>query len=614
MANASIRKRAVSGWAQPYNGRSDPTMSFINKIKPSFWEYEHTPVEPYKHLFNFRRIWKQTVIIFSIVAIVPLVITALFSYRVHRSTTESELMRSTIRLVSNTEQSVFFFFKEYRSVLDLVTYGNTFEEFSEAANFDNLLTIAQMEIDGIDGLEIIDSSGLQRAFAGLTPLKTQLLDWRPSYRDVFERSVHVSEVFSVSGGSYHFNYTVGRMFPDGKRYFLRAIINTQGLNKLIARLTTGASEDIFLLNHQGVLQTPSSFFGNCLEQIGIPLPEATYEASLFETKDNAGNQLIAGQILIPQTPFVLMVVKSKDVALQTWYKTPRAFMWILVLCVLVIFAVTIAMATWLVDQMHKADQERVGTLHQVEQTTKMASLGRLASGVAHEINNPLAIINQKAGHIKDLLCLSDENEHHQKLTELADAIIDSVQRSSTVTKRLRDFAGHLNASIERIDLKEIITEVNQILAKESNFRCIAIHIDVADDLPHFKSDRGRLEQIFFNLFNYMISTMNEGGHLDIKAQWQNNDIITVTLSDNGPGLPESDLKGIFEPFSNFATNTSSTNLSLAITYALVQQIGGDIAIDSRLGIGTRFDIRIPIKQPESIAETSRNGTTCKFTP
>jgi signal transduction histidine kinase len=112
----------------------------------------------------------------------------------------------------------------------------------------------------------------------------------------------------------------------------------------------------------------------------------------------------------------------------------------------------------------------------------------------------------------------------------------------------------------------------------------------------------------------MISTMNEGGHLDIKAQWQDTDNIAVILSDNGPGLAESDLKGIFEPFSNFATNTASTNLSLAITYALVQQIGGDIRIDSRLGIGTRFDIRIPAKLPESVAEMLRGGTTCKFTP
>lgn len=589
-------------------------MFFLKRIKPSFWEYEHAPFEPYKHLFNFRRIWKQTVIIFSIVAIVPLVVTALFSYRVHRSSTESELMRSTIRLVSNTEQSIFFFFKEYRSVLDLVTHGNTFEELSGASDFNNLLTIAQMEIDGIDGLEIIDTSGLQRAFAGPAPLKTRLLDRRPSYRDVFERSVYVSEVFSVSDGSYHFNYTVGRMFPDGKRYFLRAIINTEGLNRFIDRLTTGTSEDIFLLNHKGVLQTPSSFFGNPLTPIDLPVPEATHEANLVETRDSAGNQLIVGQVLIPQTPFTLMVVKSKEVTLQTWYKTPKAFMWILVLSVLVIFAVTIAMATWLVDQMHEADQERVRTLHQVEQTTKMASLGCLASGVAHEINNPLAIINQKVGHIKDILALNNDYEHHPKLTELADAIINSVQRSSSVTKRLRDFAGHLNASIEKIDLKEIIIEVNQILAKESNSRGIAIHIDVADDLPSFKSDRGRLEQIFFNLFNYMISTMNEGGHLDIKAQWQDKDNIAVILSDNGPGLPESKLKGIFEPFSNFATNTGSTDLSLAITYALVQQIGGHIGIDSRFGIGTRFDIRIPAQLPESVVEMLHVETRCKFTP
>jgi signal transduction histidine kinase len=79
-------------------------------------------------------------------------------------------------------------------------------------------------------------------------------------------------------------------------------------------------------------------------------------------------------------------------------------------------------------------------------------------------------------------------------------------------------------------------------------------------------------------------------------------------------LPDSDLKGIFEPFSNFATNTSSTNLSLAITYALVQQIGGDIGVDSRVGVGTRFDILIPTKLPESDAELAGGDKTCRFAP
>jgi signal transduction histidine kinase len=587
-------------------------MSILSKIKPSFWEYEHAPHEPYKHLFNFRRIWKQTVIIFSIVAIVPLVVTALFSYRVHRMSTESELKHSTIRLVSNAEQSISFFLKEYRSVLDIVMHGVTFGELNDAARLNDLLTVAQMQIDGLDGLKVMDSSGRQTAFAGSMQLKSQNLDQRPSYRDVFERSAHVSEAFSASSGTQYLNYTVGRTLPDGKFYFLRAIINTDALNQLISRLVTDESEDIFLLNHQGVLQTPSHFFGAPLTQINRPAPEATAEAGLFETRDNADNRLMVGQVLIPQTPFILMVIISKEVTLQTWYKTPKAFMWILALSVLTIFAVTIAMATRLVDQMHEADQERVRTLHQVEQTTKMASLGRLAAGVSHEINNPLAIINQKAGHIKDILSLNNDFEHNPKLIELVDSIVQSVQRSSSVTKRLLDFAGHLNASIEKIDLKEIITEVRQVLFKESDFRCIAIHVDVADDLPHFESDRGRLEQIFFNLFNYMISTMNEGGHLDIKAHWQNTDNIAVILSDNGPGVPASQLKGIFEPFSNFATNTSGTNLSLAITYALVQQIGGDIAIDSRLGIGTRFDIRIPAKLPDSTAEFLSGGASCKY--
>ncbi|MEE9497429.1 MAG: HAMP domain-containing sensor histidine kinase, partial [Desulfobacterales bacterium] len=236
-------------------------------------------------------------------------------------------------------------------------------------------------------------------------------------------------------------------------------------------------------------------------------------------------------------------------------------------------------------------------LHQVEYANKMVSLGRLASGVAHEINNPLAIINEKAGHIRDIFTLTDTYAKDPKLVGLVDSVISTVQRCAKVTRDLLNFARHLNLSIQTIDLKEIIDEVKSVLTKEAELRSITVGITVSEDIPPFESDRGKLEQVFFNLFNSAIGAMNDGGHLEFTATRKNEDYISVAFTDNGRGIPESDLKHVFDPFFYSKAGHDGTGVGLSVTYALVQEIGGTISVHSQLGKGTCFKINIPLEMP-----------------
>jgi len=138
--------------------------------------------------------------------------------------------------------------------------------------------------------------------------------------------------------------------------------------------------------------------------------------------------------------------------------------------------------------------------------------------------------------------------------------------------------------------------VSSVLTMEAEHRCISVQTDVADDIPQFENDRGKLEQIILNLFNYAFSSMSEGGHIAIMAGRANDDSIAITFSDNSRGIPEKDLARVFEPFFYTPTGESGTGLGLAITYALVQEIGGDISVQSRIGQGTRFNIQLPFKE------------------
>ncbi len=572
-------------------------ISVFSRLKPRFWDHEDAIGGPYKHHFDFRRIWKRAVLVTATVALVPLIIWALAGYRLSLETTGSELVLRTSQLVSNSWRSVSLFISERRSVLDFIAHDHTFETLNDKARLAAILDNLNKRFGGFTDLGVIDSAGVQQTYVG--PHRLEGLDYSNElwFRRVLKHGVHISELVMGYRKEPHLDFAVKRDLADGSFFVLRAAIDTQKFNELIAQFEVGKKTDAFVINREGVLQTPSRYYGSVLKKIQIRIPDYSPKAQVFESKNDKNERTVIGYAYIPETPFILMIVKQEGELIQPWYKTGWAFTGILAISILMILLVTLAVASHLVDQIHAADQERVDTLHQVEYTNKMVSLGRLASGVAHEINNPLAIINQKAGHIRDIFTLSEAYKKDPKLIGLVDSVLATVHRCAEVTKGLLDFARHLNVSIQTINLQEIINEVQSVLTKEAEFRCITVGVDLSENIPPFESDRGKLEQVFFNLFNNAIAVMNDGGHLEIKAQRENTDFVSITFSNNGPGIPEADLKHVFEPFFYSRTGERGTGLGLAVTYALVQEIGGQISVQSEPGTGTRFNIRLPLKMP-----------------
>jgi two-component system NtrC family sensor kinase len=572
-------------------------MPFLKRLKPAFWDHEDAIGGPYKHHFDFRRIWKRAVLVTATVALVPLIIWALAGYRLHQDTTEAELKLRTSQLVSNSWRSVSLFVSERRSVLDFIAHDHSLEALNDKARLAEILDNLNKRFSGFTHLGVIVSSGVQQSYVGSHELEGVDYHNEPWFRQVLQEGVYISELVTGLREEPHFDLAVKRNLPDGSFFVLHAALDAQRFNELIAQFEVGEKTDTFVINREGVLQTPSRFYGSVFNKIPGRIPEYSPKAQVFESQNDNKERAVIGYAYIPETPFILMIVKQQGELMRPWYKTGWAFTGILAASILMILLVTLAVASQLVGQIHQADQERVDTLHQAEYTNKMVSLGRLASGVAHEINNPLAIINEKAGHIKDIFTLTEAYKKDPKLISIVDSVLATVQRCAEVTKRLLNFARHLNVSIQTIKLQEIVSEVKSVLAKEAEFRCVTVQVDLADNIPQFESDRGKLEQIFFNLFNNAMAAMKDGGRLEIEAKCEDTDFVSITFSDSGPGITKTDLKHVFEPFFYSRTGEGGMGLDLAVTYALVQEIGGQINVQSDLGRGTRFNIRLPLKMP-----------------
>ncbi|MBU8911264.1 MAG: HAMP domain-containing histidine kinase [Desulfobacterales bacterium] len=363
----------------------------------------------------------------------------------------------------------------------------------------------------------------------------------------------------------------------------------------IVQSYAGENNDVFIVNEDGALLTPSFYYGR-------PGTSNTFNVSLFNENSGIkedvapdGNPVIAGYARIPDSSLIFVLVKSKKWVTDLWLKPRLKLIWYLAVSIVLILLSIMGTATYLVGRIHLTDRKRTEALHHAEYAKKLASIGRLASGVAHEINNPLAIINQKTGLILDLFTLRKDFSSDDRLIPLAGDVLDAVTRCGSITRRLLDFARHMEPSIEMVDIREVIEQVLAFLKKDAEHRSIIISVDTQDVIPDFECDKGSLQQIFLNLIENAFAAMEDGGQLAISIKIKKKDGLIITVADNGRGIAADDINKIFEPFYSSKNDHWGTGLGLSITYGLVKEIGGDIMVKSKIGKGTLFTLTLPLK-------------------
>jgi signal transduction histidine kinase len=249
------------------------------------------------------------------------------------------------------------------------------------------------------------------------------------------------------------------------------------------------------------------------------------------------------------------------------------------------------------SSLEKAVEEAVGKLYEKQAQLiayeKLAILGTFAAGVAHEINNPLAIINEKAGLMKDILEMSGDVKNKTRFLNLLDAIFESVNRCRKVTHRILGFARKTEVSIETFDLNDVIKESTVFLEKEILYKNIRLELDLKENLPEVRSDKGQLQQVFVNIIKNAIDAVENGGLVSVSTDIKDENMVKVSVKDNGHGISGEYLKHIFEPFFTTKEKVKGTGLGLSITHGIVKNLGGNILVESEIDKGTTFIVEIP---------------------
>jgi len=242
-------------------------------------------------------------------------------------------------------------------------------------------------------------------------------------------------------------------------------------------------------------------------------------------------------------------------------------------------------------------------------TERLAALGTLAAGVAHEINNPLAIINEAAGYMGVLINKPElaDMPRRQDFAKAIEKVIHAVQRARTITHQLLGSVRKSEPRMAEVDPAGLATETLQLVRKEADNRQIGLTlVNEGDAEATVWIDPNQVRQILINLVTNAIQATAPQGSVTVTVTGT-SDGLTLRVSDTGKGIPGENLEKIFEPFFSDKPPGEGTGLGLFVTREIVDKLGGTIEVRSNVGVGSTFTVILPLRHhpPRSVRPTER---------
>ncbi|MDO9081924.1 MAG: ATP-binding protein, partial [Humidesulfovibrio sp.] len=417
------------------------------------------------------------------------------------------------------------------------------------------------------------------------------------FHQVQAKGYYISDVFLGRRNFPHFIIAVMRREGE-KSWILRATIDSDIFDSLVQSDQLGANGDAFLLNSENILQSKPRFGPKLLGKMDLG-SFARFPGVRSEMIEVNGKQYLFGLAWLENKNWLLAIRDDPTEELMPLTRT-RYLVWgILAGGLLLIAGGTVLTSTTIIAQLVRSEREKATLNASLTQSSKMASLGKMAAGVAHEVNNPLAIIKEKAGWMRDLLA-EEDIKASPNFKEYEDAItkIDyHVTRAKDVTHRLLGFARRMDPIHEDININEVLTQTITFLENEARYRAIEINTTLQKDLPFVASDSAQLQQVFLNIIDNAIDAIGKDGSIQIRTKAVHNpDEVIIAISDTGPGISSEKLDKIFDPFFTTKKVGEGTGLGLTISFSIIQKLGGRINVESQEGQGATFIISLPLRK------------------
>ncbi len=494
------------------------------------------------------------------------------------------------------------FLAEKTAILTFITTSFGGRELSERSRLERIFRNLQAQSKAFFDLGVFDAQGNPMAYAGpFDPAgkSDAQAEWFMALRS---QEVYISDAFPAYRKIPHFIIAVRRR-ENGNVWYLRAAIDTQCLNDLVENIRIGRTGEAYIINRNGVLQTHRRSGGRIMEV------DAEYNYEGFGRQQKAGyftrggllSRYITAAVPIDQTDWFLIVRQTGGDA-----STPviSAIVISLVLLTAAGTGVTIAgcrMTAGIFARFRPVDQEKREMRTQLILAGKMAEVGEMSTGIAHEINNPLQVMMAELAMIQSIIediepVLQAHNAQKiAMLKESREVIGNQIKRCSKITQGLLNLARKTDSTLAPVQLQTFLPQLVNLVDQRARVENIGIIQQIEDQLPEIISDAVQLQQVFLNLLNNAIFACRGRPRPEIRIQaLQEDNAVVISVADNGCGFRPEDMEKAFRPFFTTKPVGQGIGLGLSTAYGIIKGLGGEITLTSEFNAGSVFQVRLPI--------------------
>jgi two-component system NtrC family sensor kinase len=561
---------------------------------------------------GYSRLFRKFILITVVCSVIPLLLVGWGISIYYSGFARSRMMENFRELTAQHKKTIELFLNERSSAIQLIAQTHTLEYLRDRKNLAGTLEVINREYnDFFTDLGLISSAGEHLAYVGPYDLIDR--DYAKAFwlKETMEKEVYISDMFLGFRKVPHFIIAVS-WIENGQKWILRATINTEAFRSLIEDVKTGSTGEVYLLNSEGILQTRPQLGGRIMDKASFSIQPFHRETRIQVIDSESYPHQVIAQTWLTPVRWVLIVKQDYSEAFGNVNHANFSTLIFLHLSALAIVLVSIYTAKYMIRIIRRRDEETNHLNRQLMQAGKMASIGELAAGVAHEVNNPLAIIMTERQILLDTAERTPdlEPEFRTQLNKSLSQIDTQCKRCKYTTQNLLRFSRRTRSRIVEVDLNAFLREVIDLLEREAQSSGVKFFAEFFDSLPPILSDPSQLQQVFLNILSNAVDA-HEGkpyGSIRIStAAEDHGKTVKVVIADKGTGIRPEHLDKIFDPFFTTKPVGKGTGLGLSICYSIVKRLGGDMTVESQPGEGTQFTILLPITPPPELEKAIDNN-------
>ncbi len=571
-----------------------------------------------KQKSHYARLFRRFVVITMVCSIVPLLMVGWTIHIHYTRFAEREAIESFETQLAHHRKIIELFLQERTSKLEVISRTFTQAQLIEPFKLQQVFEVLNRRDGSFTDLGVISEEGNHLAYVGPYDLMSKNYFDQFWFIEVMQRGVFISDMFMGFRKVPHFIIAVVRE-EEGRRWILRATVDTEVFRFLVESTRVGKTGEVLLVNREGVFQTSPRFSGKIMEKapFSVADPHDKIQIDILKNALDATDRHIPRQIAVStwlkDPDWMLMIRQDYTEALSAVKHANTATLVGLHLSALIILVVTVLVTRHMISVIRNRDQEAEQLNRQYMQASKLAAIGELSAGVAHEINNPLAIILTERQLLLDMakyLPAAMVPEFRQQFDDSMEQISLQIQRCKRITQNLLRFARRTQSLIESVDMNAFIREVVELMEREARTSGIKFSMDLEEELPLLKSDPSQLQQVFLNLITNAMDAHEGMSYGNIRITTRSDPSrkgVRISFADTGSGIRPEHLEKIFDPFFTTKPVGKGTGLGLSICYSIVERLGGKLTVNSTPGEGTEFQIRMPLEPPEGLKEELERG-------